>query len=163
MSAGGEVCSQSSRFKLLVGDLPATFQVATKTLLQTWNRKQISTSKITRTAAHRIDGWRRQPVVLHINNSRVVQIHSSSSGLFPIFAKFFCASKLQKKVNKNGIESRPKKHQTSRKFLWGLKMVGGPVPVLLFFIVQGSLSEKLVLYSTSPPKQIIIKTFNERN
>lgn len=34
MSAGGEVWSQSSRFKLFGGDFPATFHVATKILCQ---------------------------------------------------------------------------------------------------------------------------------
>ncbi|KAJ0946338.1 hypothetical protein HanRHA438_Chr01g0002881 [Helianthus annuus] len=44
MSAGGEVCNQSSRFKLLVGDFPATFQVAAKILLQN-NLNKLETCK----------------------------------------------------------------------------------------------------------------------
>jgi hypothetical protein len=83
------------------------------------------------------------PVVLNVYDTRMVEIHSTSTELLWILAKFLCFR--ARKNNLNPIETHihPKKSLNS----------DGTAPVLLFLIVHGSLSEKLVLYSTSPPDE----------
>lgn len=84
----------------------------------------------------------------------MVKIHSPPPNWLAIFAKFLCIN--QKKIRKNKLEEvkniKPQRHFLKKiaKFCWRFDTE----PVLLFFIVQGSLSEKLVLYSTcSPPEE----------